>query len=135
MLGMSAVVREHGVESVLLRVEVFRRFVAVVAPRYQLCAPGCVSYRKQLLHEYIVIRDVFAWFLSIGCLVLPGIIAYNTNLKRKKRTHVYDKELHTLPRMRFAYYNPPVLLPSVPFTREPVSTECTYTVFHIKLAI
>ena len=129
MLGMSAVVRERGVESELLRVEVFRRFVAVVAP---LSTLPRLRFLPETVAARVVIRDAFAWFLD--CLVLPGIIAYNTDFKRKKRTRVYDEELHTLPRMRRSYYSPPVLLPSVPFTCEPVSNALFHSISH-KLAI
>ena len=63
MLGMSAVVRERGVESELLRVKVFRRFVAVVAP---LSTLPRLRFLLETFAARVVIRDAFAWFL--GCL-------------------------------------------------------------------
>ena len=120
-----AVVRERGVESELLRVEAFRRFVAVVAP---LSILPRLRFLPETAAARVVIRDAFAWFP--GCLVLPGITAYNLGLKRKKRTHVYNEELYTLPRMRRSYYSPPVLLPSVPFTHEPVSNTLFHSISH-----
>ena len=95
---MSAVVRERGVESELLQVEAFRRFMAVVAP---LSTLPRLRFLPETAAARVVIRDAFAWFP--GCLVLPGITAYNLDLKRKKRTRVYNEELHTLPRMRHSY--------------------------------
>ena len=43
---------------------------------------------------------------------------------------MYDEELHTLPRMRRSYYSLPVLLPSVPFTCEPVSNALFHSISH-----
>ena len=52
------------------------------------------------------------------------------NLGLKKQTRVYNEELHTLQRMRCSYYNPPVLLSNVPFTREPVGNALFHSISH-----